>query len=210
VINQEIYPLKIYPLPHDNSSNHTVIANISVGSNPGGIAYDSSNGNVYVTNFNSNSVSVINGATNKVIGRIAVGSNPWGVAYDPSNGHVYVANSNSTVSVISTSPQVIKIYAVTFTESCLPSGMFWSVTLDGAIYNSTTDTKTFLVPNGTYPYTIRSVPGYSASPSSGNITVNGANVKQAITFRPTTATLPSSYIIIGIVLIAAVIGAVLQ
>jgi len=56
-----------------------------------------------------------------------------GVAYDSSNGYVYVANSNSTVSVISTSPQVTKIYAVTFTESGLPSGRFWSVTLNGAI-----------------------------------------------------------------------------
>jgi len=119
-----------------------------------------------------------------------------GVAYDSSNGYVYVANSNSsTVGVISTSPQVTKIYAVTFTESGLPSGRFWSVTLNGAIYNSTTDTKTFLVPNGTYSYTIGSVPGYSASTSFGNITVIGANVNRAITFRPTTTTLPSSYII---------------
>ena len=78
-----------------------------------------------------------------------------------------------------------------------------------AILNSTTDTKTFFVPNGTYSYTIGSVPGYSESPSSGNITVNDANVKQAITFRPTTTTLPSSYIIIPIVLIATVIAAVI-
>jgi len=87
--------------PVDNSSNDTVIANISVGSNPGGIAYDSSNGCVYVTNFNSNSVSVINGATNTVIASIYVGSNPLGIAYDSSNGYVYVTNlwSNS-VSVI--------------------------------------------------------------------------------------------------------------
>ena len=87
--------------------------------------------------------------------------------------------------------------------------MFWSVTLNGAIYNSTADTKIFLVPNGTYSNTIGSVPGYSASPSFGNITVNGANVTQAITFRHTTITLPSSYTIIAIVLIAAVVGAVI-
>ena len=87
--------------PVDNSSNDTVIANISVGSNPGGIAYDSSNGCVYVTNFNSNSVSVINGATNTVIANISVGSNPLGIAYDSSNGYLYVTNFNSSsVSVI--------------------------------------------------------------------------------------------------------------
>jgi YVTN family beta-propeller protein len=87
--------------PVNNSSNITVIANISVGSGPEGIAYDPSNGYIYVANFWSHNVSVINGATNKVIASIAVGSYPAGVAYDPSNGYVYVTNYGSnSVSVI--------------------------------------------------------------------------------------------------------------
>ena len=97
-----------------NVSTNTVIANIPVGSYHVGVAYNPSNGYVYVTNWASSNVSVINGATNTVIGSIFVGSYlflsyPVGVAYDSSNGYVYVANSKSgTVSVISTSPQVIK------------------------------------------------------------------------------------------------------
>jgi len=172
------------------------------------ISSGDNSGNIPITN--SLIPPIKNRPSNFVFANISVGLWPMGVAYDSSNGYIYVANSNSnTVSVISTSLQVTKIYAVTFMESGLPLGRFWSVTLNGAIYNSTTDTKIFLVPNGTYSYTIGSVPGYSASPSFGNITVNGANVTQAITFRPTTTTLPSSYTIIAIVLIAAVIGAVI-
>jgi len=56
---------------------------------------------IYVSNYGSNDVSVINGATNKVVSTISVGSGPNGVAYDPNNNEIYVANYGSnSVSVI--------------------------------------------------------------------------------------------------------------
>ena len=73
-------------------------------------------------------------------------------------------------------------YTVTFTESGLPSGTSWSVTLGGATSSSTTSTITFNEANGTYTYTVGTVSGYSASPSSGSVTVNGAAVSKSITF----------------------------
>ena len=57
---------------------------------PAGVAYDSSNGSVYVANSGSNNVLVISGATNKVIVNINVGSEQTGVVYDPLNGYLYV------------------------------------------------------------------------------------------------------------------------
>jgi len=84
-----------------NGANNTVIANITVGAWPTGVAYDPSNGYIYVANYFSDTVSVINGATNTVIANITVGIGPWGIAYDPSNGYIYVADTGSdTVSVI--------------------------------------------------------------------------------------------------------------
>ncbi|MHB2036957.1 MAG: YncE family protein [Nitrososphaerales archaeon] len=75
------------------------------GSSPEGLAYDAANNYLYVTNFDSNNVTVINCATNTIIGTIAVGSLPRGIAYDPVNGYIYVANHFSdTVSIISTAP----------------------------------------------------------------------------------------------------------
>jgi 40-residue YVTN family beta-propeller repeat len=68
-------------------SNNTLIngnfingqfANTSNGQIPFGVAFDSANGYIYITNIGSNNVWVINGATNKVIANISVGKHPQG------------------------------------------------------------------------------------------------------------------------------------
>lgn len=79
------------------SSN--LIATINVGSYPSALAYDSSNGNVYVVNTASNDVSVINATTNTVLTNISVGYHPSAVAFDSLNGNIYVTNFGN-VSVI--------------------------------------------------------------------------------------------------------------
>jgi hypothetical protein len=73
-------------------------------------------------------------------------------------------------------------YTVTFSESGLSSGTPWSVTLNGLTKASTNGTLTFNEPNGTYSYTVTPVAGYTGSPPSGELNVNGANVNQSITF----------------------------
>ncbi|MGC8630771.1 MAG: DUF7619 domain-containing protein, partial [Thermoplasmata archaeon] len=82
----------------------------------------------------------------------------------------------------------IKSYTITFTESGLPSGTSWSVTLNGSTESSTTNTITFTKPNGTYSYTIGSINNYTVYPSSGTITVKGANLTLTITFTANTTT----------------------
>jgi thermopsin len=87
-----------------------VIDTVPVGSEPAGATYDSGNGEVYVPNLNSQSVSVIcDGSTscggspslNKVVATVTVGDHPSTVAYDSGNGEVYVTNVVSDdVSVI--------------------------------------------------------------------------------------------------------------
>ena len=81
-----------------DSGGGTVVATIPVGGNPAGVAYNSGNGYVYVTNPFSDIVSVINGTT--VVATVPVEYNPSGVAYDSGNGYVYVANDTTYVSVI--------------------------------------------------------------------------------------------------------------
>lgn len=75
---------------------------IPVGTKPGATAANPATNRIYVTNLDSNSVSVIDGTTNTVIGQpIAVGANPGGVAVNPRTNRVYVTNSDSSsVSVI--------------------------------------------------------------------------------------------------------------
>ena len=58
-------------------------------------------GFAYVTNLNSNSVSVIDLASNTVTATVTVGSGPFGVAITPNGAFAYVANTGSnSVSVI--------------------------------------------------------------------------------------------------------------
>jgi len=56
---------------------------------------------VYVANYGSNNVSVINTATNTLVGTpIPVGNGPQGIAVTPDGTHAIVANFSNTVSVI--------------------------------------------------------------------------------------------------------------
>ena len=112
-------------------------------------------------------------------------------------------------------------YAATFTESGLPPGASWSVTLNETTLSSKTNTITFSLPNGTFSYTIGKISGYNISKSSGSLTVNGKNVAQSITFSSVSSTTPPPkkpstpsssntdlYIIIGAIAVATVVGAV--
>ncbi|MFP3219764.1 MAG: hypothetical protein RXR41_01200 [Candidatus Marsarchaeota archaeon] len=107
---------------------------------------------------------------------------PSGYSASPSTGSVKVSTTSVT-EPISFSQQT---YSVTFTESGLPSGSSWSVSLNGITQYSTTDEVVFSEVVGTYSYSISPPPGYYASPSSGSITVEGPGVSQAIEFASTT------------------------
>jgi YVTN family beta-propeller protein len=61
---------------------------------------------MYVTNFQANTVSVIDTTTNTVIDTIPVGESPLGITYNPVNHIMYVANFfGDTVSGINLSPR---------------------------------------------------------------------------------------------------------
>ncbi len=98
------------------------------------------------------------------------------------------ATNSSTITIKKSSPPP-STYAVTFSESGLPSGTSWSVTLN-AVTKSGTGSIIFTELNGTYPFFLGAVSGYTASPSSGTITVSGVAVNRAITF---TALPPGQY-----------------
>jgi YVTN family beta-propeller protein len=86
----------------------SVIATIPVNRSPLYPAYDTANGNIYVPNHESNTVSVISGQTDTVVGNPIhvkgyISSSPvTGIAYDPDNGNIYVADwGDNDVTVIS-------------------------------------------------------------------------------------------------------------
>ena len=66
-------------------------------------------GKAYVVNFNADTVSVIDTATNAVVGSaIPVGSEPVGIAITPDGTKAYVTNQDAdTVSVIDTATNTV-------------------------------------------------------------------------------------------------------
>jgi YVTN family beta-propeller protein len=79
----------------------TVTATVPVGNLPHGVGVNPTTGRVYVANNNSNTVSVIDGATNAVVATVPVGNGPELVGVNPTTGRVYVTNRDSnSVSVI--------------------------------------------------------------------------------------------------------------
>ena len=170
-----------------NGVTDAVVDTVTVGSSPYGVGYDSGNGYLYVANLGSNNVSVINGVTDAVVGSVPVGTYPIAVAYDSGNGYLYVANAGSGSVSIITPGSAPSTYPVTISESGLPSGTSWSMTLAGQTLSSTIGTITFNEPNGTHSFTVGSVPGYTANITSGSVTVNGGPVSRSITFTPATS-----------------------
>ncbi|MEM4067525.1 MAG: hypothetical protein QXV17_11790 [Candidatus Micrarchaeaceae archaeon] len=133
--------------------------------------------------------------TTWVIDSTNVGSNnPVSLSYSVLQG-LGLSPGNYTLAANfspSTTTQPSRQYTVTFIESGLPSGTSWSVTFNNVTKSSNFSIITFTnIANGTYSYAI-STSQYNASPSSGSITINNANVTQNITFTTITT---SRYII---------------
>jgi YVTN family beta-propeller protein len=93
--------LLVVPITAQPVSAQTVVATVPVGGFPFGVAVNSSTNRIYVTKAISNSVAVIDGATNTVVATVPVGTSPYLIDVNPSTNRIYVANSVSNdVSVI--------------------------------------------------------------------------------------------------------------
>jgi YVTN family beta-propeller protein len=97
------------------------VGKIPVGSQPKGIAVDMGRNRVYVGNYGSNDLSVINGATNTVINTVPGLTTPKGVEYDAEHDYIYVTNhSIGQLSVLDASTFGL---VTTMTMGLLPHGV---------------------------------------------------------------------------------------
>jgi YVTN family beta-propeller protein len=90
-----------------SSSAITVFQSMPTSSAPprqGGV-FDAANGDIYWSNFDNGTVSVISNSTNKVVASVRVGAayvEPWPPLLDPQNGDIYVPMASAGfVAVIS-------------------------------------------------------------------------------------------------------------
>jgi YVTN family beta-propeller protein len=89
------------------------------------IVLNPENGNMYVTNHGSGTVSIIDGSTNKILKTISVGELPSRIAFNPENGNMYVTNQGSgTVSIINSSTnRVVENISIGNQYKSLPTGI---------------------------------------------------------------------------------------
>ena len=107
-----------------------------------------------------------------------------GYTGNPASGNLQVSGATSQSIAFTILPA--GSYTVTFTESGLPTSTSWSVTLNGTLQSSSGATILFTEKNGSLPFTVAAVTGYTASPSSGTVTVSGPGASASITFTSNT------------------------
>jgi hypothetical protein len=132
---------------------------------------------------------------------------------EPSSGSTTVSGSARTVPVMFVVAP--SRYAVTFTATGLASGTNWSVTANGTTLFAKGIAITFLLSNGSYTFTIGTVTGYAAAPSSGKVSVNGTPDYIYVDFAASGSSSSSSttpngtlYTVIAVVAAVVVLAAI--
>src|SRR5437870_10188526 len=95
-------------LPLKAAHADSEITTVPVGNAPLFVGVDPSTNMVYVSNYNSNTTSVIDGATNTIAATIPVGGGPAGIGVNPKTNRVYVGNTlGRTISVIDATTNMV-------------------------------------------------------------------------------------------------------
>ena len=76
----------------------TLLPTIPTGTTASRIAVNPVTNRLYVTNYDSNTVSVIDGATNAVVTNVPVGARPTWIAANPETNKIYVSNAGAGTS----------------------------------------------------------------------------------------------------------------
>ncbi len=140
-----------------------VTATIPVGKAPSGLAYDVAKGEIFVSNGEDNTVSVISDNSNTVIATISVGGYPYGVAYDAAKGEIFIVNLHSnnvmvisdiTNEVVATIPVGQSPYNIAFDSA--KGELFVTNLYDGtvSVISDSTNDVVATIPVGVEPFSI--------------------------------------------------------
>jgi len=91
-----------------------VVGTVTVGWLPVSVAYDSGKGEIFATNNDYGTVSVISDSNNTVVATIPVGDNPGGLAYDPAKGEIFESDLNLVYIISDSNNTVIATIPVGF------------------------------------------------------------------------------------------------
>jgi len=142
-------------------------------------------GYAYITNYGSNSVSVINTATNADVATIPVGSLPIGISVSPDGTLVYVTNlysddisviSTATNTVVSTIPTLTEPYSVSVSPDGSRIYVGYAASDNVSVFNTATNALITAIPGGQgLIYEVVVSPDGSKVYASGNGTIGVIN-----------------------------------
>ncbi len=132
------------------------------------------NQTLYYSNRAIISIPVANGTDPYRIDSVA------GYRPSPRTGDVVVDGTAFSVPVTFTVYE--QVLPVNFTETGLSAGTNWSVLLNGSLSYSTGTTVSFMEPNGSYIFQIVPHTWFTASPTGGQITVDGTGTSTEVTW----------------------------
>jgi predicted CxxxxCH...CXXCH cytochrome family protein len=166
------------------TSTRKRLATVAVGNNPKGVAAAPNGNNIYVANFDDNTVSVVSRATQTVVATVPTDRGPTGVDVTPNNNYVYVTNfTDNTVSVIRTTDNsVIKTIFVGTNPNGIavsPNGAYVYVTNYGdntvSVIQTSDNTVVATINVGTNPFGIAITPdgsrAYVTNYTDGSVSV---------------------------------------
>lgn len=160
--------------PAATNSSVTCTATVA-GTDPTGTINWSSNSST--GHFSSLATSLVSGSSSTIYNDTSPGTVNITASYSGDTDNLpSIGNASLTLTMPA------NLYTVSFNESGLPQGILWTVVLASENASSTTNTIAFSMLNGSYSYYIGAPNGYTASPASGNVTVNGQTVAVEIVF----------------------------
>lgn len=172
-----------------NATTYLPVRNVTVGSAPGKLVDDPLGESVLCEDSNSGNISIISYATGTVATSIPGGSLSNAID-DRSDTLFGVDVGDGLVSVLGVGQS-----QVDFEERGLPEGTAWSVRLPATSRGSESPIIPFLEQNGSYNWSITTIPGYQAA-GSGTVVVDNSTRVVVITF--TRATYPVAFVETGL------------
>ncbi len=141
-----------------DTRSDTYVASIAVPQNSIGLTYDPLTQEVWVAGA-FGELTAISTVTDTVVGALLVAGGVEIAAFDPTSGDVYVTDpAQGTLLVLApgnTTPPAA--YPVTFSETGLPNGAGWSVTVNRTAWFSDSNEITLNLTNGSYTYALRAL-----------------------------------------------------
>ncbi len=165
------------------------------GAYPDQITFDPINGYLYLTAGVGHRVEAVNGISRAVVAsNLLPSESVTFVTFLPGNGNLGAVNSTGgTVALINGLGPVTALFApylypVSFVTEGRPVGLPFVLDLNASSYPSVGSNLTLELGNGSYPFRIEPIPGWSVTPAQGTVTINGSGARVLLDFAQITYT----------------------